>query len=1259
MSRKVKTFFNSLALRNWPAPCRKWSLRIAVALVLYTLVGFFVLPPIIRSQLAKQLAAATHRQAAVRQVRLNPWALSLTVRGLELTETNGAPFASFEEFYANFQLSSLFRWAWTFDKIFLKEPRAELILDPQGRFNFANLFQGTNTSAPPKAAQEKAGVPRLLVFTLTVTNGHLGFADLTHKNPFRTAYEPINFNLNRFTTKPDRRSPYTFDASSDTGRGISWAGTVTAQPPGSSGTLRINGVQLPKHSPYLENYTRAQLTDGTLDLGGDYFFALGTNGLDLVVSNFAATVSALKVKDPDTGETVFSMSSYKVRDAGLDWRTKNARIGSIAITDPELLVRRRSDASINLVSLIVPQPSTKAPETNAAAAEPWEFTLKDCRLEGGSVQFEDETVPGSFRSLLKPLSLRLENFTTRRDSDAALRVGFTTDAAEKVDLAATCSIASKRGAGTLQVAAVDLKRYQAYLAPFFKGQLASGKAELALDFSASQPGDIPDAAVSNLVLRVSDLNVKSPGGEEEVATIASFLVNKASARLAEKTIHVESIELEKATASGRREKDGTINLLALLASGTNAAPVAADAPAEPESPGWQATVSKVALRDCAVRVEDRQLPRPGLLQVDQLSVSLDGIQFPSNAPIQTAVSCRVNTTGTASVRGQVWPYTPALDTTVEVAGLDLRAFQPWVDTQAKLGIVSGALRTRGRVKFGSAETGAMPALHFEGEFGVTNLATQDQVLFKEFVRWDDLSVTGIDADLRPNRANVEQVRFAGLRTSVIIGPDKRPNFILPASGQTTNVPASSSAPAEGTNGVPATEAFPVKLKTLALENASFHFGDESVQPACSFDIKQFGGVIEGLSSEPGAVSTVSLTGTIDESSPFGLHGTLNPLARDPAFDLTFTNRSLQLTPFTPYMEKFAGHPLNKGRLSLDLAYAVQQGRLTASNSIRIDQLMLGQRNNSPDATKLPVKLAVALLKDRNGQIALDVPVEGRLDDPEFSVGPIILKVIVNLIAKAATSPFKLLGSLVGGGEELSYLEFAPGDANLLATETNKIEKLGKALAERPALNLEIEASADSKLDRDAMARRMVRDQIRLARVQEVAAVGQPADASGFQVEPEQFERLLRAEVVKQFGSNLTNALQEFAARASATNQVPAENEVKTVKVGLVDRALAWLPLQKKNSPGAVARRQMIADAALLKENPAVGALSAETMEMLLASRTEVPLDAFLKLMQARAATVQGELLKQQGITAERLFLMAPKALDPAQAGQARVNLSLN
>ena len=161
---------------------------------------------------------------------------------------------------------------------------------------------------------------------------------------------------------------------------------------------------------------------------------------------------------------------------------------------------------------------------------------------------------------------------------------------------------------------------------------------------------------------------------------------------------------------------------------------------------------------------------------------------------------------------------------------------------------------------------------------------------------------------------------------------------------------------------------------------------------------------------------------------------LIPLRDDLFVDIKARIKDLDLSPTTPYSGKYAGYTIEKGKLSFDLKYLIVKRKLDSQNNIFIDQFTFGDKVESPQATKLPVKLAVALLKDRKGEIKLDLPVTGSLDDPKFSVWGVILKILVNLISKAATSPFSLLGAAFGGGEELSYVEFDYGSTAI--TEPN-------------------------------------------------------------------------------------------------------------------------------------------------------------------------------------------------------------------------------
>ncbi len=347
---------------------------------------------------------------------------------------------------------------------------------------------------------------------------------------------------------------------------------------------------------------------------------------------------------------------------------------------------------------------------------------------------------------------------------------------------------------------------------------------------------------------------------------------------------------------------------------------------------------------------------------------------------------------------------------------------------------------------------------------------------------------------------VDQVKFTGLDTSVIVGPDKRINLETILRNQIS---------AAKTNTAPK-QPLDLALGALVIENASLHFADQSIEPHCSFDVQEFGGKITGLTSQENTTATVDINGKVDSHSPFGVSGKINPLVQDIFADVTVSFTNTEMTAFTPYTEKFAGRPLQKGKLSFGVHYVIDKKALKAENGFYVDQLTFGPKNNSPDATKLPVKLAVALLKDRHGRIELDVPVAGRLDDPKFRVGPIIWQVIVNLMEKAATSPFSLVGAMFGSGEQLSFVAFAPGQAMIPDTETNKLETLAKALYERPELTLEINGSSDPDQDRAPLAQAKLQSQIKSLWIKELTDAGKPAvTVDAVQLEPQDYERLLR------------------------------------------------------------------------------------------------------------------------------------------------------
>ena len=373
----------------------------------------------------------------------------------------------------------------------------------------------------------------------------------------------------------------------------------------------------------------------------------------------------------------------------------------------------------------------------------------------------------------------------------------------------------------------------------------------------------------------------------------------------------------------------------------------------------------------------------------------------------------------------------------------------------------------------------------------------------------------------------------------------------PATTNETKVATVAKTPAAPeTNATPASPLPPITIGSIVISNAAASFTDRSLTPNVHVAIQQFSGEIAGISSTEPRHADVNLHAAVDGVGPIDIAGHINPFSKTATNDLKVTFKDVDLTPTSPYSGKFAGYRIAEGKLNLDLAYNLVGRKLKSKNVITLDRFTFGEKVNSPDATHLPVRLAIAILKDRNGQILLDVPVEGSLDDPKFRVGKAVAHVLMNILEKAATSPFSLLGAVFGGGgEELSYQDFAPGSAVLSPANEKKLDSLVKGLYERPGLQLEIAGSIDPDADRDGLRRASLDKQIRTRQWTSLRKSERAATTPGqITLTPEQHA----AWVKKLYGEALDKGVINAAFIAANTNlaaiaaQIPSRS-VKTEK----------------------------------------------------------------------------------------------------------------
>ncbi|HEY5909240.1 MAG TPA: DUF748 domain-containing protein, partial [Verrucomicrobiae bacterium] len=341
------------------------------------------------------------------------------------------------------------------------------------------------------------------------------------------------------------------------------------------------------------------------------------------------------------------------------------------------------------------------------------------------------------------------------------------------------------------------------------------------------------------------------------------------------------------------------------------------------------------------------------------------------------------------------------------------------------------------------------------------------------LQWNSLRLSGIEANLNPPVVSVAKASLEDVFARLIIETNRTINLVSALRRGGTN----AAAAPQSTNLAAAVRP-KISLASVVLSNANVHFIDRSLRPEVNITLEQLSGTVAGLSSDDPQRADLHLQGTVDKIARAEITGKINPWNSKQPMDLTLSLKEMDLRPGDPYSAKYLGYRLTKGKLSAQLTYQVTERKLKSENRLTLDGLTLGQRVESPDATKLPVRLAIAILRDRDGRIALEVPVAGSLDDPQFNLGKVVYRAIETVLTRIVASPFSALAALFGGkGEELSFQEFQPGSTNLLPAALAKLDVLAKGLYERPELQLEIEGSADPQTDLAALRRTELNNQL--------------------------------------------------------------------------------------------------------------------------------------------------------------------------------------
>ncbi|WP_109039804.1 DUF748 domain-containing protein [Azospira sp. I13] len=706
---------------------------------------------------------------------------------------------------------------------------------------------------------------------------------------------------------------------------------------------------------------------------------------------------------------------------------------------------------------------------------------------------------------------------------------------------------------------------------------------------AIQQADLDPAKPLEAALTVQDVALARHGEKQPFLGFGALKVEGVSVNLASHQAKVAAVTLEKPQAGLRRLKGGELDLVQSLQS-LVPGPVAKAAPPEkggkadkgektekidkasPVAPAnakavtaWAWEVGQAKVTGGALRYSDDTLEKVQPLVVDGLAVQLAGLSSASGKRTTLGVEAKINEQGRFKVDGEA-AFAPAgADLNLDLEQVNLVALQGWVADQLNAVLTKGDLTIKGKLK---AEGSAVA---FNGDVNLTDFNVLDKLNAADLLRWKSLRLSGVEAGSTPPRFAVGEIALASFYARAILSPEGRLNLqdivkqdeAPPAAVAGSDAAASGAAAPAGAAAVlppapaaPAAAAAPAKAKgpaaqvrigKVTLAGGNINFTDRFIKPNYSANLTDLSGRIGTLAA--GTLAELAVKGKVDRTAPLDISGKIDPLGKPIALDVQARAKGIEMSSFTPYSGRYVGYAIEKGKLSVDVQYKVEKGELQAQNKIFIDQLTFGEKVESPNALGIPIGLVVALLKNSRGEIDLNLPVQGSLNDPQFSIGGIVGKMILNLLVKAVTSPFALLSSLFGGGEELSYVAFDAGHGRITPEVEKRLESIAKALNDRPSLKLEITGTADPAAEREGLKRAILDRKVRAQKLAEQAkggkASGSLADVSVSAEEyPRYLEKAYKEESFKKPRNfvGLTKSLPVPEMEALMLANIPAEDD---------------------------------------------------------------------------------------------------------------------
>lgn len=1159
----------SLKNNKW---ARRVAWFVLAVLVLWA-IGWLAVPPLLRSQGQKLASEALGRQVTIGKVEFSPWSLELTVHDLAIAKADGkGDQLAVKRIYVDAEAQSLFRLAPVLDAVQVDAPVVHLAQTSPGHYDIDDIL-ARFASKPQEPEAKDSAPPRFAIYNIALNGGAADFDDRTvgRTQELRelTLAVPFISNLeSKREIKVEPRLTFKLNGSAFDSHAESTPFLASRK---TDANIRLAGFDLAPYLGYLPDSLPVRVQSGVVDV--DLQLSFEQTPATAVHLRGSVQAKGVRMADAQK-QPLLGFDALKVQIADLQPLAQRGHITAVELDAPKVQATRDGKGRINWASLAAVPDKKPAEKTAKSEEGGWQMAVDRVAVRSAQVDWQDEAVAGGARLALTGLDLDAQAiavpFAKPLQFSGRAQVGSGKTGPARIDFEGQAT--DRMGKVATSVRALPLALGAPYLAEQLTPNLA-GQLDTDLGLAWNGPAVVAQIARLSLAdvalscpAKAACVGAGLPGvamrGKDSLAELKALQVDNARIDLLRRAVEVEHLILTQPRALVARDKEG--HWMAEQWMRATSTPQAAPQPAQNtkaqaktvEAP-WAVHLGALDIDGGAAALHDAQPARPVALALSGLKLRLEDfapLAVKATKPSRLTVAARLGAISARAAEPGKLEYDGTLSLTplaaegkVLATQLPLHVFEPYAADALNVRILRADGSFKGSVKFAADTKG--PTVRVQGDAALDDLRVRSALLTTpkagqeepvprglarqdDLLNWKSLGLRGVDVALAPGKPLQVDVRETSLNdffARVIVQDTGRINLQdlvkQPANAAAAAPAASASAPvamapapavAQAPSAAPDPNAPVIRFGPVSLTGGTVRFSDYFVKPNYTADLSELNGRLSAFSSVAPAggaapeLADLELRGRAEGTASLEVTGKLNPLVKPLALDIVGKVRDLELPPLSPYSVKYAGHGIERGKLSMDVAYKVEpNGQLTAKNKLVLNQLTFGDPVDGAPAS-LPVRLAVALLADRNGVIDLDLPISGSLNDPQFSIGPVIFKIIGNIIMKAVTAPFSLLAGAFGGGsaDDQGDIAFAPGSAVLDDAARTRLDKIAQSLADRAALKLTVTGEAQLESEREGWKKARLQA-LMLAQKRSAAMRSGKAVADVAPVTPEEAPALLK------------------------------------------------------------------------------------------------------------------------------------------------------